>query len=1172
MTCLTEYQIREVIVRLSNPVKSTNSQEIDYSIYATAMRTVIANAQPSFSNARVITSELLPVLRGSVQGSVDNMDVLISLIQRFGSSFTAREVLNTEQTLLSVLQQEKGLVQKRSITALGIISRYLETKQYVALITYICDEFSKSKNNYQTTKNLCLLCGTVARSDMSTFKGFLPNLLPVLTEALSTDVIGEEEDESSDLAEVRDAALQTLEVFSEFDSNTVEPYVKEFLQVCTTFLTYDPNFYDDDEVDIFNDSGDVSMSDEVEEEDDADGDYDDDFAADDEYDIDENAFSDDEDQTWKMRRHAAVLVSNLTKSAPGSLPLIYDEIFKLAILRSTKEREENVKITILESLVSLISAASKDKFYYTTKANYAHKRKNSDASMVVYSDPRELISEVLPVIIRYSIADLNKTISANLKHTHIKLLTVLVSVSEGLPAKYLERVVATITTLAGATSTPFLSDLLKLTSAILVAHNATELAPHLEALSAVTIKGISDSYYRTSLEGLETSLNLLPLYKENTNVSGAELMSTLISKFSQSAFDIETRKQAIHALGGLVSSASLSRAEIEESTNAIYKQLDNELLRVDALSAIALIASSQDATNALSPDWIIKTMETVTVFLKQSSATLRSESLDLLHALLKISASGFQTDDVNRTLKDLLFHAQALRENPSSAEVPLIGRLISIFADTIEVADSEVATGITEYAKSLLSKDYSLSIQKQLLAFFNKLTKLPHGTDVYDDVAGQLLSGSALVPGVLAACIVNGEMSDKLDDFVNAINSDTDVGTLEKSLNVLGHVGSLSELSISLEGVYNCLNNSSDKVRLAAAAALGSIVSSNLDAHLMPLLDQLKSRDGNSYLYLVAVRDVVLSLQNTENVEEDIINEIWNTLFSLSFKDDMSEESEKALAAECIGRLSILNPEVYLPALKEKLASSEVSVRRSVVSGVKYTFGLSLEKYDRLLRPITVDFLALMEDPNMSIRQVALGALTSAIHNKPHLLLPHLSRLLPLLYKETVINERLIRTVQMGPFKHKVDDGLDLRKAAYESMFTLATALPREWQLNLFKDQEFISRVLSGLDDEHDIRVLSCVTIARIVAVDVSVLGHKHPSGKTNMEELITKFTQIMGTTLKETAIKQEIENQGELERNVLRASLQIDKAINKALVLEDMDMKLWNTFMTSKEMTNASK
>ena len=62
--------------------------------------------------------------------------------------------------------------------------------------------------------------------------------------------------------------------------------------------------------------------------------------------------------------------------------------------------------------------------------------------------------------------------------------------------------------------------------------------------------------------------------------------------------------------------------------------------------------------------------------------------------------------------------------------------------------------------------------------------------------------------------------------------------------------------------------------------------------------------------------------------------------------------------------------------------------------------------------------------------------------------------------------KELIREVEMGPFKHTVDDGLDLRKAAFECMYTLLeTCLDR---LDIF---EFLNHVEDGLKDHYDIKV-----------------------------------------------------------------------------------------------------
>lgn len=56
--------------------------------------------------------------------------------------------------------------------------------------------------------------------------------------------------------------------------------------------------------------------------------------------------------------------------------------------------------------------------------------------------------------------------------------------------------------------------------------------------------------------------------------------------------------------------------------------------------------------------------------------------------------------------------------------------------------------------------------------------------------------------------------------------------------------------------------------------------------------------------------------------------------------------------------------------------------------------------------------------------------------------------------------------VEMGPFKHTVDDGLDLRKAAFECMYTLLdSCLDR---LDIFT---FLNHVEDGLKDHYDIKV-----------------------------------------------------------------------------------------------------
>lgn len=56
--------------------------------------------------------------------------------------------------------------------------------------------------------------------------------------------------------------------------------------------------------------------------------------------------------------------------------------------------------------------------------------------------------------------------------------------------------------------------------------------------------------------------------------------------------------------------------------------------------------------------------------------------------------------------------------------------------------------------------------------------------------------------------------------------------------------------------------------------------------------------------------------------------------------------------------------------------------------------------------------------------------------------------------------------VEMGPFKHTVDDGLDVRKAAFECMYTLLESC-----LDRLDIYEYLNHVEDGLKDHYDIRV-----------------------------------------------------------------------------------------------------
>jgi cullin-associated NEDD8-dissociated protein 1 len=93
-------------------------------------------------------------------------------------------------------------------------------------------------------------------------------------------------------------------------------------------------------------------------------------------------------------------------------------------------------------------------------------------------------------------------------------------------------------------------------------------------------------------------------------------------------------------------------------------------------------------------------------------------------------------------------------------------------------------------------------------------------------------------------------------------------------------------------------------------------------------------------------------------------------------------------------------------------------------------------------------------------------------HSHIDLLLPHIQTLiLPTLYAETIPSESYVRIVDLGPFKHKIDDGLPLRKQTFQCLDILIDVC-----FEMIHFNEFILQIRNGLTDHDDVQIL-CYSI-----------------------------------------------------------------------------------------------
>ena len=83
---------------------------------------------------------------------------------------------------------------------------------------------------------------------------------------------------------------------------------------------------------------------------------------------------------------------------------------------------------------------------------------------------------------------------------------------------------------------------------------------------------------------------------------------------------------------------------------------------------------------------------------------------------------------------------------------------------------------------------------------------------------------------------------------------------------------------------------------------------------------------------------------------------------------------------------------------------------------------------------------------------------------------------------------------------------------------------------------EFYDRVIAGLGDEHDIRVLCNLMLTKLIVLDPEETVRR-------LDAIGEKFRTILSFRPKENAVKQEIEKAEEASKGVLRVSIQLNNS-----------------------------
>lgn len=981
-----------------------------------------------------------------------------------------------------------------------------------------------SSSDVELLKINVQLVGALARSCPRRLGRRLPDFAPRLIEALKQD-----DDE------LREHCFQTIEQILLRCPSEITPFLSQILDVSLELVKHDPNY--------------AAMSD----------DEDDEMADEDTLDEDdlglEEDYSDDEDLSWKVRR-AAVKTLNAAITTRHELLSTFVTVVSPVLVARFSEREESVRLEVLQTFLALLKQVEASsgipqatEVSPQSPSALKRKRQRSDATSEPSTTPRLQLAAFTPQISKALLKELvSKSLGTRLVATTVfkefaKVLEGGLEAQVSTIIAQLQRAIPTgESSSSGAASLK--SEIIALLRILFGLHSVSSYENQLAIAVPILTSAIQDKAHRDAIEALNATSVLVQSLAQASEEGGSpdlsayagyllELYGATAAQLERTDCDQEMRENAIETIGVLLSSTgNLLSEKLPQAFSLLSSRLRNEVTRLATVKAIKRIASSPLCPPTSFDDFLSSVVDEVNALIRQSNRQLRSAAFEGLTAIVDKLGSSLSASSANNILTQV---EPMLNLDADINTLPQILRITGLVdqasPDTFASHSTQIVSNLRRLLKSASFQGPPLDA---VVAFFGIIAKSHQeiGAALVEDLMSQHRTedGDAQAHASSARCIGAIAKSNRalipsiVDRAKSAAKVENDTGAVGTGfgLQLLGEVGRIEDYAKQgdiVDLIVKNFNSPLDQVKTAAAFALGNMAVGNLEAFLPMIRQHIEGHDQHRFLSLAALKELITHGSASQLTQ--VAEQLWSPLFDICQTED---QATRNVGAECLARLTLADPSKYILQLQARLNDPSPLTRAAVIAAVRFTLTDTSAQYDELLAPALVEILSLLKDSDLEVRRHALFAFNSAAHNKPKLIRNQLSILQPLLYEETQIRPELMRKVAMGPFTVTQDDGLDLRKNAFETMYTLLdTCLA---QLNI---AEYLARVTAGLRDDDQVKLLCYLILVRLS--DLAPLQTSQA-----LEEISNPINESLKIKLKDGATKQDVEKSTELTRAAFRA------------------------------------
>uniref|UniRef100_A0AAY5KWD2 TATA-binding protein interacting (TIP20) domain-containing protein n=1 Tax=Esox lucius TaxID=8010 RepID=A0AAY5KWD2_ESOLU len=963
-------------------------------------------------------------------------------------------------SLLPQLTSPRMAVRKRAIMALGHLVPSCSTALFTQLAEHLMAELGRAQPSSNTRTYIQCLA-MVSRQGGHRVGEHLEKIIPMVVKFCSV-----EDDE------LREYCFQAFEAFIRRCPKEMSPHVPMVIKLCLKYMTYDPNY-----------NYDVDEDQEVDESMDTEDWVDEDQESDDEY-------SDDDDMSWKVRRSSVKCLEAVISTRRDLLVELYGSVAPVLLARF-KEREENVKADIFVAFVALLKQTRPVQGLNITCG----------------------VSQVPTVV---------KALHKQLKEKSMKsrqgCFSLLTELAKVLPGDLGEHIPALIPGIIysltdKSSSSNMKIDALSFLHVLLCSHPPGVFQQHIKVFLPPVIQCVEDPFYKITSEALLVTQQMVRIMRPlevptstfDVKPYVKDVFAGTLKRLKATDIDQEVKERAISCMGHIVSHlGDLLGSDLQPTLQIFLERLKNEITRLTAVKTLTLIAAS-----ALRIDLRPLLAEGIPIlgsFLRKNQRALKLSTLSALNVIVLKYSDSLKPDMIESMLNELPGLIEESDMHISQMAVMLLTSLAKGCPASLVKIGNTALPGVFHLVHSPLLQGGALSA---ILDLLQVLVVTKTGNMGYNDLLKALMgpfhgSGKAADPTPIhrqsyysvARCVAAlssvcpKEASGMVTSFIQEVkNPKTPEPVRILSFLSLGEVGRNMNLGGQKElktVILEAFSSPNEEVKSAASCALGNICVGNLEEYLPFMLKEIGSQPRRQYLLLHSLKEVISACSSQSLLTH--MEDIWALLFK---NCECAEEGTRNVVAECLGKLTMVNPSQLLPRLKQKLSSGSPLARSTVVTAVKFTI---------VDQPVPID----------SLLKGCIG--------------DQLASVLPSLYKETQIRKDLIREVEMGPFKHTVDDGLDVRKAAFECMYTLLDNC-----LDSLDISEFLNHVEEGLKDHYDIRMLTFIMLARLSSLCPNAVVQR-------LDRLVEPLRATCTTRVKAGSVKQEFEKQEELRRSAMRA------------------------------------